>query len=99
MQGTKLYVGDLSPTTTDASLRDLFKTAGKVKTSEVRISPLTGESLEYGFVNMASEADARKARSLLDNQVLDGSTIRVHPADHRLREAAAERRYGGRARH
>lgn len=73
-----LFVGDLSPSTTEAHLLSLFQTNYKsVKTVRVMTDPATGSSRCFGFVRFTDEQE--RARALNDmNQVwLGGRPIRV----------------------
>ncbi len=66
--GNKLYVGNLSYNVTDEDLKELFTRAGEVASAKVIIDHVTGRSKGFGFVEMASEADAVKAISELNGQ-------------------------------
>lgn len=76
----KLYVGNLSYSTTDDSLRDAFAEAGSVATATVITDRATGRSKGFGFVEMASDADAEKAIALWNGKDLDGRTLVVNEA-------------------
>jgi RNA recognition motif-containing protein len=58
---TKLYVGNLSYTTSGDELRTLFSQAGTVASAVVVTDRDTGASKGFGFIEMASQADARQA--------------------------------------
>jgi cold-inducible RNA-binding protein len=77
--GTKLFVGGLSWDTTDNTLGAFFAGAGKVVSANVIIDRMTGRSKGFGFVEMASEEDAKKALAL-NGQALDGRNIAVSEA-------------------
>lgn len=89
---SKLYVGGLSYSTTSESLRQHFGQCGTVTSAEVVTERETGQSRGFGFVEMATEAEAQRAISQLNDQSLDGRTLRVSVA-----RAKAERP-GGRDR-
>jgi RNA recognition motif-containing protein len=74
MQGSKLYVGNLSYTVTGDALQTLFAQHGEVK--EVKIIGDKG----FGFVEMASQAEAEEAKKALDGFALEGRNIRVDVA-------------------
>ncbi|MBI4059558.1 RNA-binding protein [Candidatus Giovannonibacteria bacterium] len=76
----KLYVGSLSYNTTDASLRDHFAQAGTVETATVVMDKMTGRSRGFGFVEMASDAEADKAVEMLNGKELDGRALVVNEA-------------------
>ena len=90
----KLYIGSLSYSSTDDSLRNYFAKVGEVTSASVVMDKMTGRSRGFGFVEMANDEDAKRAISELDNTELDGRTIRVSEA--RPREEGAPRRsFGG----
>ncbi len=76
----KLYVGSLSYNTTDASLRDHFAQAGAVESATVVMDKMTGRSRGFGFVEMASDAEADKAVEMLNGKELDGRALVVNEA-------------------
>lgn len=76
----KLYVGGLSFDTTDETLRAFFEQAGKVDSASVVTDRFSGRSRGFGFVEMATAAEARKAITELTGKSLDGRTITVDEA-------------------
>lgn len=76
----KLYIGGLSYSTTDESLRQAFSQAGNVETATVITDKFTGKSKGFGFVEMASEEEAAKAIEMFDNNEVDGRTVKVAEA-------------------
>lgn len=95
---TKLYVGGLSFDTTDESLRTFFEQAGTVESASVVVDRYTGRSRGFGFVEMASRAEARKAIEELSGKTLDGRTITVdeaRPPQQRSGGGGFGRRSGG----
>jgi RNA recognition motif-containing protein len=79
--GSKLYVGNLSYDTNEQDLREAFGADGR-QVSEVAIvtDRETGRPRGFGFVTMASAADAQAAIAALDGQVLQGRNIKVNEA-------------------
>jgi len=77
---TKLYVGSLSYDTTEDSLKDLFSGAGTVKSASVIIDKFSGKSKGFGFVEMSSEEEAKKAIEMFNGKELDGRSIIVDEA-------------------
>ena len=77
---TKLYVGGLSFDTTEEGLRAFFEQAGTVESASIVTDRYSGRSRGFGFVEMASSADARKAIQELSGKTLDGRTITVDEA-------------------
>jgi cold-inducible RNA-binding protein len=86
----KLYVGGLSFDTTDESLRAFFEQVGKVDSASVVVDRYSGRSRGFGFVEMATGAEARKAIGELTGKTLDGRMITVDEA-----RPPQERRGGG----
>jgi RNA recognition motif-containing protein len=95
---TKLYVGGLSFDTTDESLRTFFEQVGKVDSASVVADRFSGRSRGFGFVEMATAADARKAIEELNGKSLDGRTLSVdeaRPPEQRGGGGGGGRRPGG----
>lgn len=74
MRGCKLFVGNLSFSVTQEQLNDLFSECGEV--ASVKII----ESRGFGFVEMASQADAQKAKEALNDKEVDGRRLKVDEA-------------------
>jgi len=66
----KLYVGNLPFSATEEDLKKLFSEAGTVQSVKVVIDAYSGRPRGFGFVEMASEADAEKAVSLLNGKTM-----------------------------
>ena len=76
----KLYVGNLSYDTDEASLKNFFGQAGSVSEASIIMNRATGRSKGFGFVEMATEEEAQKAIDTLNGQELDGRNIVVEEA-------------------
>jgi len=76
----KLYVGNLAYSTTSDSLRAAFSQAGNVVSADVLIDRQTGRSRGFGFVEMGSDEDAKKAIAMWDGKDLEGRKLRVNVA-------------------
>jgi len=76
----KLYVGSLSYDTTADGLKDLFSNAGKVESATVITDRISGRSKGFGFVEMSTEDEAKKAKEMFDGKELDGRKIIVDEA-------------------
>ena len=74
----KLFVGNLSFNTREASLAAAFAAIGPV--SDCKIIARGTKSLGYGFVDMTNDADAEKAVAALNKKDLDGRQINVEIA-------------------
>ncbi len=77
---TKLFIGSLAWTTTDDSLRDFFATVGTVSSANVIVDRDTNRSKGFGFVEMSSDEEAKKAIDELNGKELDGRAIVVNEA-------------------
>jgi RNA recognition motif-containing protein len=76
----KLYVGSLSYDTNDDGLKEFFSQAGAVTSASVIMDKMSGRSKGFGFVEMASEEEAKKAVEMLNGKELDGRTLIVDEA-------------------
>ena len=75
---TKLYVGNLSYTTTEEELHALFTQAGGVQSVTLPTDRETGRPRGFGFVEMATEEEARKAISMFDGKTLGERQLKVN---------------------
>ncbi len=73
----RLYVGNLSYSTTDDGLRAFFSEAGDVSEAEIVIDRATGRSKGFAFVTMATDEAAQKAINVLNGQPLDNRALRI----------------------
>lgn len=76
----KLFVGNLSWNTTDETLAEFFAKVGKVISAKVIKDKFTGKSRGFGFVEMSSDEEAKKAIEELNEKELDGRNIMVNEA-------------------
>jgi len=77
---TKLFVGSLSWDTTDDTLKTFFATVGTVVSAKVITDKYTGKSRGFGFVEMSTDEEAKKAIEELNGKDLDGRAIVVNEA-------------------
>jgi RNA recognition motif-containing protein len=91
--GTKLYVGNLSPNTTEAQIQDLFKASGTVVSCTLIMDKVTSKSKGFGFVEMGSEAEAAKAMADNNGKEVDGRALKVNEA--KPREERPRGGFGG----
>lgn len=77
---TKLYVGNLDYGTTGDQLEELFSQAGKVASAVVITDRYSGRSKGFGFVEMGSEDDAKKAIEMFNGKDLQGRKLVVNEA-------------------
>jgi RNA recognition motif-containing protein len=90
MQGNKLYVGNLNYAVTNEQLSELFAGYGQV----VSVNIIEGKG--FGFVEMASQAEAEEAKTALHNSEFAGRSLKVDEArPPRKREDRGGRGGGG----
>jgi RNA recognition motif-containing protein len=76
----KLYVGNLSFSTTESALRDLFAQHGEVTSASLVMDRETGRPRGFGFVEFADEAAGRAAIAALGGKNFDGRDLTVNEA-------------------
>ena len=76
----KLFVGSLSFSTTEDSLRDLFAQAGTVESVAIIIDRESGRSKGFGFVEMSTDAEAQDAIAKVNGADCAGRTLTVNEA-------------------
>ncbi len=91
--GNKLYVGNLPYSVRDEDLQQAFGAFGGVSSAKVMMERDTGRSKGFGFVEMASDAEAQAAIEGMNGQQLDGRAVVVNEA--RPMEARPPRTGGG----
>lgn len=75
-----IYVGNLTDNVTDEDLEGIFEEYGKIKSYKVVKDIFSGKSKGFGFVEMYSDTEAKKAIDELNLAELDGKVIRVNQA-------------------
>jgi RNA recognition motif-containing protein len=75
----KLYVGNLSYSQNDSTLRALFEAYGNVESARVIQDRDSGTSKGFGFVEM-TDSDAQKAMGALNGREQDGRALKVNEA-------------------
>lgn len=76
----KLFVGNLDYTVLADDLKALFAQAGTVVDAVVISDKMTGRSRGFGFVEMSSDEEAKKAIETLNGADLKGRKINVNEA-------------------
>lgn len=77
---TKLYVGGIPYSTTEAALKDLFSKAGAVSSASIIIDRMTGRSKGFGFVEMSNDDEAQAAINMYNGQDFEGRKLTVNVA-------------------
>ena len=90
--GRKLYVGNLPYSATESSVTEKFAGSGTVESCKLISDRDTGRSKGFGFVEMATDAEAQAAIENLDGTDYDGRPMRVNEA------RPQQKRSGGRDR-
>lgn len=75
-----IYVSNLSFNTSSESLEQLFAEYGEISSAKVITDKFTGESRGFGFVEMTSDEDGKKAIEELNGSEFEGKTITVNVA-------------------
>jgi cold-inducible RNA-binding protein len=77
VQGNKLYVGGIPYRSTEDDLKKAFGEAGNVVSASIISDRMTGRSRGFGFVEMASQAEAQAAIDRWDGKEMDGRMLSV----------------------
>ena len=88
-----MYVSNLSFHTGDDDLRKLFEQFGAVSSAKVINDRDTGRSRGFGFVEMDSEAEAKKAIEGLNNKEVEGRAMSVSVAREKTSRPANNKRW------
>ncbi len=88
MEGSKLYVGNLSYSTTEGQLTDLFGEYGDVKSVKII------EGRGFGFVEMSTPEEAESAKEALNDNDFQGRTLKIDEA--KPQQKRENKRGGGR---
>ncbi len=80
-----IYVGNLSFSTYDEDLREVFAEFGDVTSAKVVIDRETDRSRGFGFVEMSSDDEGNAAIEALDGAEVGGRNLRVNEAKPRER--------------
>lgn len=75
-----IFVGNLSFSTTEDELRQMFEAHGQVDRVSIMTDRDTGRSRGFGFVEMASNEDGEKAITALNGSQTGGRTLNVNEA-------------------
>ena len=76
----KLFIGSLAWGATEDELRELFETVGTVESATIIIDCEIGRLKGFGFVEMGSEEEAKKAVEELNGKELAGRALVVNEA-------------------
>ncbi len=76
----QIYVGNLSYSMTEDSLRELFTPFGEVISSKIIKDRLTDRSRGFGFVEMENKDEAESAIQKIDGTEVEGRNMKVNLA-------------------
>jgi len=76
-----IYIGNLSYTTSEDSLKTLFAEFGEVESVKIIKDRFSGRPKGFGFLEMPSNSEADQAIKALNGNRIDGANIKVRPAD------------------
>lgn len=77
---TTLYVGNLSPETTDEEIRQLFSDVGPVESCRLMKDRVTGRSKSFAYVEMTSLEAANAVIVKFNGYDLHGKELKVQAA-------------------
>ncbi|GFO71005.1 hypothetical protein BJAS_P0201 [Bathymodiolus japonicus methanotrophic gill symbiont] len=72
----KLFIGNLSESTTEKELQDLFSQFGTVRSLKLVTDIFTGQCKGFGFISMEGH-EARAAIAGLNGKDFNGNSLRV----------------------
>ncbi|MFN0202198.1 MAG: RNA recognition motif domain-containing protein [Bacteroidia bacterium] len=75
-----LYVGNVSFNLSSGDLGDIFSEFGKVVSANVITDRDSGRSKGFGFVEMGSKEEGRKAIQEMNGALVEGRNLRVNEA-------------------
>ena len=90
-----IYVGNLSRDTTEDDLREVFEAFGQVSSVNIIKDKYSGESREFGFVEMPSKDEAQAALDGLNGKELKEKPIIVNESRPRPDNRSGGRGGGG----
>ena len=82
----KIYVGNMSYSTTESQLENWFGAYGTVLSTAIIMDKYTDQSKGFGFVEMEEEDSATAAISALNGTEQDGRQLKVNVANDRPKQ-------------
>ena len=89
-----LYVGNLSPETTEADLRTIFSEFGEVVAVKILLDTATGLPRGFGFVEMADKFQGFDAITNIDMTYFQGNIINVRESKPKGQQGGGGGSYG-----
>ena len=87
-----IYVGNLSFSTTEDQLKQLFEPHGQVNAVSIIKDKFSGRSRGFGFVEMPDASQAQAAIAAINGKDMEGRALKVNEA---RSQGERERRGGG----
>jgi RNA recognition motif-containing protein len=91
----KIYVGNLSFSTTEAELKGMFEAHGPVQAVNVITEQGTGRPRGFAFVEMGNDGDAEKAIAALNGTQVGGRALTVNEARPQRERGERKGGFGG----
>ena len=88
-----IYVGNLSRDVTETELREAFEAFGEIASVKIITDRLSGASRGFGFVEMPTEEEAKKAMAELNGKDMKGKSVTVNEARPRNENRGGGRRF------
>jgi RNA recognition motif-containing protein len=92
---SRLYVGNLSFSSTNDSIRDAFAQHGTVTDVHLVLDRESGRSRGFAFVTMGNNGEASTAIAAMNGAMLDGRALRVNEAEERQQRSGGGGGGGG----
>jgi len=91
-----IYLGNLPYNINEDEIMELFEEYGSVTTVKLITDKFTGKSKGFGFVEMPTDDDAKKAIEELNGKEVKGRNITVNQAREKTDDNRGSSRGGGR---
>jgi cold-inducible RNA-binding protein len=76
----KIYVGNLSYSTSEEDIKTAFSAFGTVDTADLIMDRSTGRSKGFAFVQMSVDSEAQAAIDAMNGKDVDGRNLNVNVA-------------------
>jgi len=80
---TKLFIGNLAFSVSEAQLKEIFSQAGTVVSVAIPVDRQTGRKRGFAFVEMSSQEEAESAINQFNGQTIEGRQVAVNPSQPR----------------
>ncbi|MEZ5018123.1 MAG: RNA-binding protein [Flavipsychrobacter sp.] len=93
-----LFIGNVSPETTEASLENLFSEFGEILSVKIPVDTATGMPRGFAFVEMADRFESFDAIDNIDQTYFEGTVITVKESKPKNQGGGGGHRGGGNRR-